>query len=159
MKNKDPKTIFKQYCKENHLRYTPEREMVIEGIYLKYDHFDIDNLFLRIRNRHPNARLSKASIYRTLPHLIKTGLIRASFSEKGHYCYEQTLGRKHHFHMKCLKCGKVIDFCEEKIDKTQEAACKRRNFEIISRAHVVEGFCSKCRKKKRSEPEGKNAGR
>ncbi len=141
----NPKTIFKEYCRANGLRYTPERDVIIEEIYRKDVHFDIDNLFLRIRGRHSKIKLAKGSIYRTLPHLLKAGLIRESYSDKGHACYEHTLGHSHHDHMKCLKCGKVFEFCEKEIDKLQETICKRRNFELIWHMHILAGYCSKCR--------------
>lgn len=140
----DPKEIFKRYCRKHDMRYTPEREMIINEIYRKYEHFDIDTLFLGIRNRNPDAKLAKGSIYRMLPHLISSGLIRTSFTEKGHTCYERTVGHKHHDHMKCIGCGEVYDFSSNEIEKIQDRISKRLKFKIVWQMHVLNGYCSKC---------------
>ncbi len=126
------------------MRYTPERDVIIDEIYRKDEHFDIDNLFLRIRSRHTNIKLAKGSIYRTLPHLLKAGLIRESYSDEGHTCYEHILGHSHHDHMKCFRCGKVFEFHAKEIDKLQETICKKRKFKLIGHMHLLFGYCAKC---------------
>lgn len=136
--------IFKEYCKKKGLRYTPEREVIIEEIYRKDGHFDIDDLFLRIRNRHLKLKIAKGSIYRTLPLLMKSELIRESYTEGSCLYYEHTLGHKHHDHMRCIQCGKVSEFYGKEIDKIQEAICKRKKFKMIGHVHVLIGYCEKC---------------
>ena len=65
---------FREYIKEKGMRNTPERETIIEEIFAIHDHFDVDELFLRLRNK--KKRISKASLYRTIPLLIDSGLIK-----------------------------------------------------------------------------------
>lgn len=79
----DPKQIFRQFCAKNNMRYTPERGLIIDEVYRKDGHFDVDKLFLRIRNRYPKIKLARGSIYRTIPHLIQAGLIRESLTQEG----------------------------------------------------------------------------
>lgn len=143
----NPIGIFKEYCKKRKMRYTPEREVIIEEIYRKDGHFDIDNLFLRIRNRHPKLKIAKGSIYRALPHLINAGLIRESYMKESCLYYEHTLGHGHHDHMRCIRCGKVFEFHEKETEKIQKAICKRRNFKMVGHVHVLIGYCEKCQKK------------
>lgn len=142
----DPKTILREYCGRKDMRYTRERAMIVDEIYRKDGHFDIDGLFLRIRARHPKTRLAKGSIYRTLPHLIQAGLIRESLTDEGRACYEQTLGHTHHDHMKCVRCGKIFEFYEKRIDEMQQELCRKRGFRMLWHKHVIGGYCSKCRK-------------
>ena len=142
-----PVQIFKAYCKKNGMRYTPERDVIIKEIYCKDEHFDVDKLFLRIRRKYPKTKLSKASIYRTLPHLIRAGLIRESFTESGHTCYEYVLGHSHHDHMKCLGCGRVFEFYERSIDEAQQELCDKLKFNMVWHVHVIGGYCSECRRK------------
>jgi len=146
-----PKIIFKQYCKKNSMRYTPEREIIIDEIYCKDTHFNIDNLFLRIRNKYPKIKLAKGSIYRTIPHLVRSGLVRESLADEGHICYEHALGHDHHDHLKCLGCGRVFEFYEDYIDKAQQALCKKSKFKMVSHTHVLYGYCSKCHKKNKKD--------
>jgi len=143
----NPKEIFKRFCKKNKMRYTPERGVIIDEMYRTHAHFDVDKLFLRIRNRYPKTKLSRGSIYRTIPHLIESGLIRESLTEEGRICYEHILGHSHHDHIKCLGCSKVFEFCDEEIDKKQIEICKKRKFKIVSHTHVIYGYCSKCKER------------
>ena len=143
----NPKTVFKEYCKKNGMRCTPERELIIDEVYRKDGHFDIDNLFLRIRNRHPEVKLAKGSIYRTLPHLIQAGLIRESLMDDGHVCYEHTLGHQHHDHLKCVGCGRIFEFYDQRIDSAQKNVRDKFKFNMLWHIHVIGGYCSKCQKK------------
>jgi len=142
----NPKEIFKQFCKENAMRYTPERGLIIDEIYRTHAHFDVDSLFLRIRNKHPKIKLARGSIYRTVPHLINAGLLRESLTEEGRICYEHTLGHTHHDHLKCIHCGKILEFYDEAIDQKQIQLCKKRKFKMTSHLHVIYGYCSNCKK-------------
>ena len=146
----NPKSIFKEYCRKNGMRYTADREIIIDEIYRKDGHFNIDELFLRIRNRDPDIRLARGSIYRTLPHLIRTGLIRESLAEEKHICYEHMLGHEHHDHMKCVACGKIFEFYEKEIDQLQRELCKRRDFNMLWHLHVIGGYCKRCGQKRKT---------
>ena len=146
---KNPQAIFREYCERKGLRRTSERQVIIDEIYREHGHFDVDSLFLRIRNRHPKIKLSKVSIYRTMPHLIRAGLVRKSFTEKGHHCYEHNLGHGHHDHMRCLQCGRTFEFYAPEIDKIQRELCKKRGFHVVSHIHVIEGYCPNCQKKRK----------
>lgn len=146
---KDPKALFKEYCRRHGMRYTPERGVIIDEIYRKDGHFDIDGLFLRIRTRNSGTKLAKGSIYRTIPHLLQAGLIRASLTEEGHICYEHTLGHDHHDHMKCIGCGRIFEFYEKGIDRIQERLCERRHFKMLWHTHVIGGYCEGCQKRPR----------
>ena len=151
MAPQDPKSIFKEYCRKKGMRYTPERAIVIDEIYRRDVHFDIDSLFLSIRTRHPNLTIAKASIYRTIPHLIKSGLIRESFYKHRHACYEHVLGHAHHDHMRCVGCGKVFEFFEVGIDEAQQALCRRRKFTMLWHNHVIVGYCAQCQRKEKEK--------
>ncbi|MFC1461997.1 Fur family transcriptional regulator [Verrucomicrobiota bacterium] len=143
------RTIFRQYCRSEGMRYTAERDMIVGEVYRDHGHFDIDTLFLNIRARHPATRLAKGSIYRTLPHLIRAGLVRESLTTDGHLCYEHTLGHAHHDHMKCIGCGEIFEFYDDAIDSTQQELCEKRGFDMVWHIHVLGGYCSKCRGKRR----------
>jgi len=142
-----PKEIFKKYCRDQNLRFTPGRALIIDEIYRKKGHFDVDTLFLHLRNSHPDIRLARGSIYRNIPHLLKSGLIRISLADSGRISYEPNLGHQHHDHMRCLKCGRVFEFYKDSIDRAQKKMCENINFKMTGHIHLITGYCSKCRKK------------
>ncbi len=133
---------FREYISEKGLRNTPERELIIEEIFSNHDHFDADSLFLRLRNK--KRRISKASVYRTIPLLIESGLIKEVFFEDGHLHYEHIYGHKHHCHLRCICCGKVLEFADDEIVRLQNQIGKK--YEFVITAHRVEllGYCSQC---------------
>lgn len=143
----NPSAVFRKYCADNGMRFTRERQIIIEEIYRKDTHFDVDALFLRIRNLHPDIKLAKGSIYRSIPHLLRASLVRASLTADGHVCYEQTLGRSHHDHMQCVKCGKILEFYDGAIARIQKRVCMENDFEMLWHTHVIRGYCSKCRRR------------
>jgi len=147
----DPKGIFKTYCRKHNMRFTPERALIIEEIYLMKGHFDVDKIYLQIRKKHPEGRLAKGSIYRSIPHLVSAGLLRESLTDENRKYYEPALGSAHHDHLKCIACGRVLEFSEKAIDEAQKRLLKKLNFEMVDHMHVISGYCSKCRNKVRSK--------
>ena len=137
-----PQDKFRDYLKEEGLKFTPERETVLREIFSLHKHFDVDELYLKVHKK--DRRLSRATIYRTLPLLIKSGLIVETFRCLGKGSYEHVFGRSHHDHMVCMKCGKIIEFSNEKIEKLQEEVCKKYGFKSVEHKLGIKGYCRKC---------------
>lgn len=136
--------LFRSYISEKGLRNTPEREEIIAEIFAEQDHFDVDELYLRLRQK--GSKISKASIYRNIPLIIESGLIKEVWHENGHMHYETVYGHKHHCHLRCLKCGKVIEFVEKKLEEIERYLCEENDFEIVDHRLDITGYCSDCRK-------------
>jgi Fur family ferric uptake transcriptional regulator len=133
---------FREYIQEKGLRNTPEREMIIKEIFSTHDHFDVDELFLRMRNK--KKIVSKASIYRTIPLLLESGLIKEVFFEDGHLHYEHIYGHKHHCHLRCICCGKNLEFADDEIAKIQNQIEKKYGFVVTSHRFELLGYCPQC---------------
>ena len=133
---------FREYIKEKGLRNTPERETIIDEIFSIHDHFDVDELFLRLRNK--KKRISKASVYRTIPLLIDSGLIKEVFFEDGHLHYEHIYGHTHHCHLRCVSCGKIIEFADDQIGTIQARIGEKYSFAITAHRFELQGFCPQC---------------
>ncbi len=121
---------------------TQERAAILEAVLDTHDHFDVENLYIRLRSRaHP---VSRATIYRTLNLLVETGLVdRARFGSDA-FSYEQMQGREHHDHMVCNGCGQVIEFVSSEIERLQDAACEEHDFLAQSHRLTIFGLCSAC---------------
>jgi Fur family ferric uptake transcriptional regulator len=133
---------FRKFVKDRGLRYTPEREMIISEIFSVHDHFDVDGLYLRLRRR--KRRVSKASIYRTIPLLIESGLIKEVYFEDGHLHYEHIYGHKQHCHFRCVCCGKVVEFPDDEVVKIQNEISQRYGFFTTSHRFELLGYCPEC---------------
>jgi Fur family ferric uptake transcriptional regulator len=147
--NMDAIQKFREYIKEKGLRNTPERETIIDEIFSIHDHFDVDELFLRLRNK--KKRVSKASLYRTIPLLIDSGLIKEVYFENGHLHYEHIYGHKHHCHLRCVRCGKIVEFADDEIGTIQSRIGKKYDFTVTTHRFELLGYCSLCAQAQESE--------
>ena len=141
-----PTEIFRQYLKGKGFKYTPERKKIVEGIFSLHGHFNVEELYERFRKQ--GRGISRASIYRAIPLLTESGLIRESIRDGGKGKYEHVYGHGHHDHLVCVKCGKIIEFVDEGIEKLQERVYRKHNFAPAEHKLVIRGYCSRCRPRK-----------
>ena len=138
-------SLFRSFISKKGLRNTPEREEIIGEIFAIHEHFDVDDLYLRLRKK--GSKISKASIYRILPLIMECGLIREAWHEDGHMHYEYIYGNGQHCHLRCIKCGKVIEFVEEELNEIEKRLSRKHDFKIVDHNLDVAGYCPDCRKK------------
>ena len=135
--------VFRRFVRSKGLRNTPEREQVIKAILSIQDHFDVDELYLRLKK--DNEKISKATIYRTIPLLIQSGLIQEAYFEDGHMHYEHIYGHEHHCHLRCLNCGRVVEFADEAAKSVEKKVQERYGFVVTGHKLDVYGYCPKCK--------------
>lgn len=144
----DEIAVFRRFIHRRGMRNTPERETIIREIFSRHDHFDVDELYLRLRRQ--GVRVSKASIYRTLPLLIEAGLITEVFFEDGHMHYEHTFGHEHHCHLRCTECRRVIEFFDASLEGLEDRLVRDYDFRISGYRLEVFGLCPECRAQQRA---------
>ncbi len=135
--------VLRDYLREQGLRRTPEREEVLREIFEVHGHFDVDGIYLRLRGR--GSKVSKASIYRTLPLFMACGLIREVDFRDGHWHYEHIYGHAHHSHLRCLGCGEILEFEEPALKLLEEQLARAYGYLIKGHRLQVLGLCTTCR--------------
>jgi len=135
--------VFREFIRKKGLRNTPERETIIKEIFSTHDHFDVDELYLRLRNR--KKKISKPSIYRLIPYLLESGLIQEAYFEDGHLHYEHIYGHEHHCHLRCVKCGKTIEFQENALKQLEKKLAEKYDFGVQGHKLEVFGCCPECK--------------
>jgi Fur family transcriptional regulator, ferric uptake regulator len=130
---------FKVYLKKDGLKYTKERKVILSEVLKRRDHFDADELAADMRVA--GYKVSRATVYRTLDILFEVH--KATLGHK-HQHYENMVGRKHHDHLICLHCDKVIEFVDEEIERKQVEVCNKLGFEIKRHNLQIFGYCSHC---------------
>lgn len=124
------------------LKYTLERKLIFEeATHLKH-HFDADSLYDRFRKK--GAHVSRDTVYRTLPLLLESGVIQKSAGAGKRDFFESIGAKGHHDHMICVKCGKIIEFQCEEIEKLQEKMCAEYSFKLAFHDHRLFGLCKDC---------------
>ena len=131
--------MLREYLKENKLRFTTERLVLLEEIFNFHDHFDAEQLFIFIREKHNH--ISRATVYRSLELFHKIGIITKENLGKGYASYELAMDRPHHDHIICTVCGKVIEFVDDIIEKHQREICKKNGMEMIGHQLQIFGRC------------------
>jgi Fur family ferric uptake transcriptional regulator len=138
------KDVFQAYLHTRGLKLTPERRVVFEGILSFKGHFDADTLFDWVRRSE--GKISRATVYRALPHFIAAGLVKEAVRAQGRTTYESVYGSEHHDHLICIACGAIIEFKDERIEKLQNLVCERYGFTPVDHKLGIRGYCSSCRK-------------
>jgi Fur family ferric uptake transcriptional regulator len=133
---------FRDYIQSRGLKFTPEREAILKHVFENRGHFEAEELLIDMRKNR--KRVSKATIYRTLALLVKSGLLREVIFGEKHAHYEHVYGCNHHEHLVCIKCGKIIEFSDEKIEKFQDEVCVKNNFKPESHRFQITGYCEDC---------------
>ena len=121
---------------------TPERRRILDAVFSLHRHFDFDELYDLLKAR--DARVSRATIYRTLPLLIESRLIREVSGGTRGVRYEHVYGHAHHDHMLCLACGRFIEFSDERVEKAQQQVCRRFSFTPVDHTLAIRGYCKAC---------------
>lgn len=142
--------VLRRYLQGRNMRYTPERETVVEEVFGRHDHFTADDLYLALRaKRRP---ISRASVYRTLPILKAAGLVEEVFTEGGGAYYEHTYGHERHCHLRCRVCGRVEEFSEPVLQDLEQSLAGRSGYEVSGHRLEVTGVCPGCQKARGHQP-------
>jgi Fur family transcriptional regulator, ferric uptake regulator len=149
---------FSDYMQTKGLRKTPERFAILDEIYQRNDHFDVEDLFSSMKAR--KYRVSRATVYNTLDLLLDCNLVRKHQFHGNFSQYERSFGYAQHNHLVCNQCKRVTEFCDPRLHHIQTGIGELLEFEIVNHSFVLYGDCQKVDCPHRNEvPEAVNEGK
>lgn len=133
-----PHKQFEKYLEENDSRYTTQKKAIVDEIFKKKTHFEVDEFIADY------SEFSRATVYRTIKQLLDGGFIQKISTKDGRVFYERALGKKQHDHLICNQCGSIFEIKNDIIEKYVNEFCQKIGFKPEYRSLHVYGLCKNC---------------
>ena len=139
------KARFMEFLNQKNLRLTSQRQAIIDTVFSTDEHFTAEQLLEWSRRR--DKSVSRATVYRTLPLLTESGLVREMDFGKDYKFYDPNYAHHpHHSHIICQDCEKIVEFDSDKIEKLENEISHKLGFEVKAQRLQITGRCEQLKR-------------
>lgn len=136
----DARDILRSHLAGRGMRRTVQREAIIDAAFRTKDHFSAEDLLVMARAIEPSV--SRATVYRTLPLLVESGLLRQLDLGGDTTIYDPNfLDHPTHNHLVCVDCRKIIEFEDPHIELLENCITRRLGFSPTNKSVKIEARC------------------
>jgi len=137
------KQIFQNFASSKGLKSTKQRDMILDCFLSCDQHLSTEELYLKLKESMPG--IGFATVYRTLKLFAESGIAREIQFGDGQTRYEHLHAGEHHDHLVCTRCGAIMEFENETIEKLQAEVARNHGFTITNHKLELYGICAKCK--------------
>ncbi|MBA4148368.1 MAG: transcriptional repressor [Verrucomicrobia bacterium] len=139
------KERFMKFLEEKNLRITSQRRAIVDTVFETEEHFTAEQLLDWSRKK--DQSVSRATVYRTLPLLTESGLVREMDFGKDFKFYDPNYAdHPNHNHIICQDCDKIVEFESEKIAKIEDEITHKLGFSVKTQRLQITGSCDELKK-------------
>src|SRR2546428_6677224 len=139
------KQKFMEFLEQKNLRLTSQRQAIIDSVFGTDEHFTAEQL-LEWSRQHDRS-VSRATVYRTLPLLTESRLVREMDFGKDYKYYDPNYAdHPNHSHIICQDCERIVEFESDKIERLENEISHRLGFEVKSQRLPITGRCEEVKK-------------
>jgi Fur family ferric uptake transcriptional regulator len=136
---------FLEFARRKRHRLTAQRRAILDAVFSTAEHFTADQLLGWARRR--DRSVSRATVYRTLPLLTESGLVREMNFGKDYRSYDPNYAdHPHHSHIICQDCDKIFEFESEAIEKLESEISRRLGFDVQTQRLEILGHCTELKR-------------
>jgi Fur family ferric uptake transcriptional regulator len=136
---------FRRYLRDHHQPLTRQRDQVAQIVLLSEEHLSVDEILRLLRQQ--GEAVGTATVYRTLEVLVESGLVRAHDFGEGFKRYEAMPAQAHHEHLICERCGRVVEFQNERLERMLPILADEHGYEHQRHRVEIYGVCGDCRRR------------
>jgi len=135
---------FETALRERGLKSTSQRDDIARTFFAAEEHLSVEELYSAVRRVNP--RVGYATVYRTLRLLKECGLAAERHFDDGQARYEAVeQEEQHHDHIICERCGKIVEFASQELERLQERIGRFLGFVVSRHRMELYGICAECR--------------
>jgi Fur family ferric uptake transcriptional regulator len=142
---------FEQALRARGLKSTAQRDDIARVFFGTERHLSVEELYGAVKRVNP--RVGYATVYRTLRLLKECGLAAERHFDDGQARYEPVEEpEQHHDHIICERCGKIVEFASQELERLQERVGRFLGFVVSRHRMELYGICAECREGRRHTP-------
>ena len=130
------------FIEKKGLRKTVQRDAIIKAAFSTDEHYTAEELLSMARSIEPSV--SRATVYRTLPLLVESGVLKEMDFGKEYKFYDPNFAEHpHHNHLICVDCDKIVEFEDRNIETMEDCITKRLGFSAANKMIRIEAKCDR----------------
>lgn len=135
---------FLSFMSRKGLNITAHRKLIARAFFEFPGHHTLEEFYQHVQTL--DKSIGQTTVYRTVKLLCDAGLARELHFTDSAKFYENLVDGAHHDHLMCVKCGRIIEIYDSRIEELQKEIAKKNNFTLLGHYHVMYGLCEDCRK-------------